>query len=360
LCHPAKAETPGLRLVAEDDLLLYDPGLADANLYDAAEAALKQALAKAHRKTRDGLRNDLPKALASLRDVQAQHPPESAFARKLYALWPFAQDPPQKVRLILANALHSMLWSIVSTAAGPQASPRFSLFHLAAQKMGGLETPKLKQKLLDHFDRVNEILVMCWGEDELKRIGDRRLEDLPNKATRTRLVELVGAEQAQKPVADLEPEALRAVRDELGRRLLREARRQSLLWISNSHWVDYLTMIEGVRTSIGLEAYAQRDPLVVYKSRAFDAFRALQRDIANQSVWYLFNSFVDSKSALRVYREKEDDQDQDEAEAEAVETVMLEPAAAEAGQPPQEAAAQLAAAPAPGKSGGRHRHSSKK
>jgi preprotein translocase subunit SecA len=33
--------------------------------------------------------------------------------------------------------------------------------------------------------------------------------------------------------------------------------------------------VEALRTSIGLEAYAQRDPLVAYKARAFEMFQEL-------------------------------------------------------------------------------------
>ncbi len=44
-------------------------------------------------------------------------------------------------------------------------------------------------------------------------------------------------------------------------------------------WVDYLTRVEGLRVSIGLEAYAQRDPLVQYKGRASEMFQTLMSDI---------------------------------------------------------------------------------
>jgi preprotein translocase subunit SecA len=44
-------------------------------------------------------------------------------------------------------------------------------------------------------------------------------------------------------------------------------------------WVDYLTRIEALRVSIGLEAYAQRDPLVQYKSQASEMFAQLVEDI---------------------------------------------------------------------------------
>jgi preprotein translocase subunit SecA len=37
--------------------------------------------------------------------------------------------------------------------------------------------------------------------------------------------------------------------------------------------------VEGLRVSIGMEAYAQRDPLVQYKSKASELFRSLLADI---------------------------------------------------------------------------------
>jgi preprotein translocase subunit SecA len=43
--------------------------------------------------------------------------------------------------------------------------------------------------------------------------------------------------------------------------------------------VDYLTRIEALRVSIGLEAYAQRDPLVQYKAKASEMFAQLVEDI---------------------------------------------------------------------------------
>jgi len=43
--------------------------------------------------------------------------------------------------------------------------------------------------------------------------------------------------------------------------------------------VEYLSRIEALRVSIGLEAYAQRDPLVQYKTKASEMFSQLVDDI---------------------------------------------------------------------------------
>jgi preprotein translocase subunit SecA len=67
--------------------------------------------------------------------------------------------------------------------------------------------------------------------------------------------------------------------DALGRQAVTEIYRQLLLNITTELWVDYLTQMEGLRVSIGLEAYAQRDPLVQYKNKAFGLFQELLNDM---------------------------------------------------------------------------------
>jgi len=65
----------------------------------------------------------------------------------------------------------------------------------------------------------------------------------------------------------------------IGKYVLNEVRRQLLLGATSELWVDYLTRIEALRVSIGLEAYAQRDPLVQYKTKASEMFAQLVEDI---------------------------------------------------------------------------------
>ncbi len=65
----------------------------------------------------------------------------------------------------------------------------------------------------------------------------------------------------------------------IGQRIQSEVYRQLLLSVISELWVDYLTKVEALRVSIGLEAYAQRDPLVQYKSQASEMFTQLLSDI---------------------------------------------------------------------------------
>ena len=74
----------------------------------------------------------------------------------------------------------------------------------------------------------------------------------------------------------------------IGSSTLAQIHRQLFLGVGDRLWVDYLTQMEALRTSIGLEAYGQRDPLVQYKSRAVDLFRALLGNIRAGIVGRLF------------------------------------------------------------------------
>ena len=71
---------------------------------------------------------------------------------------------------------------------------------------------------------------------------------------------------------------------------MRSLERQLMLRVIDVHWVQHLTAMENVRQGIGLHAYGQRDPLVMYKSEGFRMFEELQTRIQSeivQSVYHL-------------------------------------------------------------------------
>jgi preprotein translocase subunit SecA len=74
----------------------------------------------------------------------------------------------------------------------------------------------------------------------------------------------------------------------LGKSALNEAYRQLLLRVISELWIDYLTRMEALRISVRLEAYAQRDPLVEYKSQAFRMFQNLFADMRSSVVNRMF------------------------------------------------------------------------
>ncbi len=75
---------------------------------------------------------------------------------------------------------------------------------------------------------------------------------------------------------------------EVRERVQNQIYREVLLRAITELWVDYLTRVEALRVSVGLEAYAQRDPLVQYKSQASEMFQTLLADIRAAVVSRIF------------------------------------------------------------------------
>ena len=90
------------------------------------------------------------------------------------------------------------------------------------------------------------------------------------------------------PLGELPSEEIEIIKDEFGRKSLTEIYRQLLLRIITELWVEYLTQMEALRVSIGLEAYAQRDPLVQYKNRAYELFQNLFEDMRTSVINRMF------------------------------------------------------------------------
>ncbi len=67
--------------------------------------------------------------------------------------------------------------------------------------------------------------------------------------------------------------------DELGAENLRELERQVMLRVIDTRWMDHLLEMDYLREGIGLRAMGQRDPLVEYKSEAYEMFKFLVDEI---------------------------------------------------------------------------------
>jgi len=66
--------------------------------------------------------------------------------------------------------------------------------------------------------------------------------------------------------------------------------RMILLNAIDRPWQEHLYAMDGLRTSIGLRAYAQKDPLIEYKQEAYSMFEELMRTIRRETVHNLFRS----------------------------------------------------------------------
>ncbi|MFQ5942120.1 MAG: hypothetical protein ACE5JF_01075 [Anaerolineales bacterium] len=175
--------------------------------------------------------------------------------------------------------------------------PRLSYAYYTAQQLEGAEPGELNERVLEHLAGAQAAIKLQIGEAELRRSGIGGLSDALQAELRAGLGE--EAYREAEATGTLREDVNEQVHSIVGSALVAEAYRRLLLGVGDQLWVDYLTQMEALRTSIGLEAYGQRDPLVQYKSRAVDMFRGLLANIRAGVVSRMFRLQVSTPQPAR-------------------------------------------------------------
>ena len=154
-----------------------------------------------------------------------------------------------------------------------------------------------REKILSGADLKANILDMLAERASAmveEHIGDRRRDDwdLESLAAEVATIMPLPMEFSQDPgVADFENAAqfetmLKSRIEMLYQSFdgvfgddMRTLERHVMLSAVDANWVQHLTAMENLRQGIGLYAYGQRDPLVMYKKEGMDQFQTLQSRI---------------------------------------------------------------------------------
>ncbi len=214
----------------------------------------------------------------------------------------------QGSRLAFDQKTHRQVW---------QRTTRLRYVHLAAKDLVDREVAHITQDILDHLSGAKDAMLEMWGFSEWNRI--RQTETMaPDWAMKR----LLNGEESDRynglsniPIDQWKEQDQQALRQVLGGNVINSIYRQLLLSVISELWVDYLTRVEALRVSIGLEAYAQRDPLVQYKGRASELFTQLLSDIRSGVISRMFN-----------YRPRVAAPEQETAQTEIAPTVVETPA----------------------------------
>jgi preprotein translocase subunit SecA len=184
-----------------------------------------------------------------------------------------------------------------------QRTIRLVYTYFAASLLEGLGHAVIVKQVLEHLEAAQKFMQQAWGQNEWKRIAAAAPSEL-DESTQAGLRKALGRQlfsmYKNRPLSSLPLDIKSLVIVELGRRALTELYRQLLLRVITELWVDYLTQMEGLRVSIGLEAYAQRDPLVQYKSKASELFQDLFGNMRRGVISRMFTFRPDDLSSLQV------------------------------------------------------------
>jgi preprotein translocase subunit SecA len=158
---------------------------------------------------------------------------------------------------------------------------------------------RLRREKLSRLDdelratAVQRLQAQGFGLDEsqMRTLRARPLRDLDPDAYRA-LVQDLGAREVthwgDARIRELPDDQQVVLSAYLGRTIMSGIEQRVLLHTISRLWVDYLTEIEDLRRGIGLEAYGQRDPLVEYKRQAYELFENLGENIRRDVARSLF------------------------------------------------------------------------
>ena len=173
-----------------------------------------------------------------------------------------------------------------------------------AQRRRVLEGENMKDQILSMIaDKVSETVGMCcsddvaskdWDLNELNRvmraviplapITPDTLEGIKNTAQLTdKLTEEANALYEAKEAEFPEPDAFR------------EIERVVLLRVIDRKWMEEIDDMEQLRQGIGMQAFAQRNPIDEYKMASYDMLDAMNDAIRTETVQMLYRVRIEKK-----------------------------------------------------------------
>ena len=157
---------------------------------------------------------------------------------------------------------------------------REKVVEMLRQEFGDLITKHLPGRHADDWNAtsfISELMLICPLP--------------PDLSDEDQVYQFKQEELAQK-LSDYAETVYEARESDLGSEQMRTLERLLLLRAIDLHWVNHLTAMENLRTGIGLHAYGQRDPLVMYRSEGHKTFQELLRRMRVDVVHSLFHYTV--------------------------------------------------------------------
>ena len=280
-------------------------GLVVTRLVNAIERRLEETLGiRINQLQGQDLNEAADQIITSVEDILQRREvrllgPEGQIARDLDAdqdrIQAAVDEPAELIRLVEMMSLGSRVSFDAKThQRNLRQTTRLRYVYLVAKLLESRESEKITNDILTHLEDAQEKMAQVWGLTRWTQIdlATSRFENL-EPAIQDRVIEMVGPENVERirptSFAELAEDDQEAIILAYGQHYQTEIYRHLLLRVISELWVDYLTKVEALRVSIGLEAYAQRDPLVQYKNQASVMFGELLSDIRVGVISQMFN-----------------------------------------------------------------------
>ncbi len=168
---------------------------------------------------------------------------------------------------------------------------RLSYNYLVAKLIDQNEPDIISERVLSHLERAQKTMSQFLGDLRFSQFSNFKLDDL-DEITKKSILRIFTENriepQQEIGLCDYSKDVQSLLTEKLGKIEQTKVYRRLLLSVITEQWVEYLTRMEALRVSIGLEAYAQRDPLVQYKNRAYELFQEFLDNMRTGIVYRMF------------------------------------------------------------------------
>jgi preprotein translocase subunit SecA len=170
------------------------------------------------------------------------------------------------------------------------------------QVLNGIDLREQIVGMIDHYVST-AVVEVAAGHDVLEKLQAQQLATkftrvfIPPEETTSLGVRLEGMSQkdATEYLKDRAMKFYEAKEQALGPQLMRELERVVLLRTVDQKWMDHIDEMHELRRWIGLNAYAQVDPIMEYKKQGFDMFDAMIEEVKNETARLVFIASVTMK-----------------------------------------------------------------
>jgi preprotein translocase subunit SecA len=135
---------------------------------------------------------------------------------------------------------------------------------------------------------VTSNLAQRTEETDFTAIADQYKALIPNRHVTLEIIEGLDQEALLDALETDADEAYGEVEARFGPDTMRQVERHVMLAVIDRLWVEHLTAMDDLREGVGLQAYGQRDPLVVYKTEGYKMFQRLLENIQHDVVHTMF------------------------------------------------------------------------
>jgi preprotein translocase subunit SecA len=145
------------------------------------------------------------------------------------------------------------------------------------------------EKIVDLVDAEVEFIVDSHSDEKERSIDLGAVlaaydAIIPGRKVTEEELNGLGREDLVDRLADEAHDALEEVAARFPADAIPKVERHVLLRVIDKLWVDHLTAMDDLRQGVGLQAYGQKDPLVVYKTEGYRMYAQLQQNIQHDVV----------------------------------------------------------------------------